>query len=85
MPRDMMCGMKVEEDALSAEGPGGQRFYFCCPACKAYFEKCLALSKALRNNPRALKRFLEENRCWLAGGFTCARHRKETARTSKLL
>jgi YHS domain-containing protein len=40
MTKDPVCGMEVNEKQAAAKAQyGGQTYYFCCPDCKAAFEK----------------------------------------------
>ncbi|MBU0702428.1 MAG: YHS domain-containing protein [Chloroflexi bacterium] len=40
MTKDPVCGMTVEpETAADKAEYKGQTYYFCCPGCKAAFEK----------------------------------------------
>ncbi|MEE8390913.1 MAG: YHS domain-containing protein [Anaerolineae bacterium] len=40
MAQDMVCGMTVDPATAAAKAEyKGQTYYFCCPGCKATFEK----------------------------------------------
>lgn len=40
MPKDLVCGMQVEEDSAAARSEyEGQTYLFCCEGCKARFEE----------------------------------------------
>jgi YHS domain-containing protein len=38
--KDPVCGMEVDESTATAKSKvGNATFYFCCPHCKARFDK----------------------------------------------
>ena len=40
MARDPVCGMEVDERTSTAKSKvGGKEIFFCCPHCKAKFDK----------------------------------------------
>ena len=39
MAKDPVCGMTVDEKKAVSLTHEGTTYYFCCPACKAQFEK----------------------------------------------
>ncbi|MFX1475366.1 MAG: heavy metal translocating P-type ATPase metal-binding domain-containing protein [Promethearchaeota archaeon] len=39
MAKDPVCNMEVEETSKYWTDYKGQTYYFCCPGCKARFEK----------------------------------------------
>ncbi len=40
MPKDLVCGMEVDEKQAPAKAEyKGRTYYFCAPGCKAAFEK----------------------------------------------
>ncbi len=39
MAKDPVCGMEVDENTSVKSLFGGKAVYFCCPHCKARFDK----------------------------------------------
>ena len=39
MPEDPVCKMEVDETSTHWTEHKGKTYYFCCPSCKARFEK----------------------------------------------
>ena len=39
MVKDVVCGMMVDESKAAKSEYQGKTYYFCCPPCKASFDK----------------------------------------------
>ena len=40
IPKDPVCKMEVDPETAAAEAEyHGKQYYFCCPGCKATFER----------------------------------------------